>query len=688
MSASASSTERLARSLGELRHTVAALQAKTRSQEVILTDLGQRLCPGRGLSGLASAGYTTPPENEVAGSTARGDRLRQVEAALASLKEQVEHVEASAAKACAEVVEIREAKVASETCFLGALRSHEADVRQRVEDLQKKMDQQTRALDAALFGNRQDRLLEPRIRHGRCLEEVSHGLDRRVADLEVTLACHRQSSEENLSRLRSDVIRTMKLSKVEGARLEGALEAKLEELDLLTQRSSASGQPEAASSWIADRKILDQAIQAASSRTVGQLDGSLRILGERQRNLDVQVSSITAGLRACGEEQERLAREAAVRNDQVERQLAECCSSAAVSEVRAKLNESLANVGPRLTCLDAARDRCSQAQEEQHRLLAELSTRSERVEALQKASELRHDEALEALAAEQKSYAKAQAIEDQSNLIQSLRKEMDQQVAEASRFEAHAQGEISEVLLQVKNASESAAAAGSLATKGQATTHRLRDEEAEFREHLASAVGSLRAELVDRNAMIEDRLARTQGRVAQELGEQRARTDSRISVIEEQLAPGSRAEHLTRQVEELSRAAVMREFQVLRGELNRTADHRFDCTLRCLRALYSKVGLNPRETLGDILDSPRNQEEPQATEAAMPGPAWPDEEGVPGDDRPTPRSARGTVTHPRLGSPGGPGGAPASPQPSGKKSSTPPAAPSLRVRERPASSTR
>eukprot|EP00931_Biecheleriopsis_adriatica_P081200 TRINITY_DN54534_c0_g1_i1.p1 TRINITY_DN54534_c0_g1~~TRINITY_DN54534_c0_g1_i1.p1 ORF type:complete len:205 (-),score=47.73 TRINITY_DN54534_c0_g1_i1:35-565(-) len=106
---------------------------------------------------------------------------------------------------------------------------------------------------------------------------------------------------------------------------------------------------------------------------------------------------------------------------------------------------------------------------------------------------------------------------------------------EVSRFEAYSHGEVSEALLQITQVSEAAAAASSEAKTGQALLRTLRDEETEFREHLAGAVGSLRAEVLDRHAMVEEQIARTQGRLAQELGEQRVQMEGRVCLIEERL---------------------------------------------------------------------------------------------------------------------------------------------------------
>lgn len=673
MAGAATCHERLARSIGEIRHAVTALQAKARSQEVVLSELGQRASTGQGLSGWVAPGKTRA-------ASPAGNRIRDLESSLASLRTRVELLE-----------EARPGPAA-----------FEADIQQRMDDLQRQVELQAKALEAALFFGDKDKDKGTNIAcsdvHATQLQSAeSSSLEQRLTDLEVGLALQRRSSDDAIIRLRSEVTRSLKFAKVEGARLEGAMEAKLDELDH-QMRASAHGHE--VGGLVSDQQVLDQAMQAATSRISGSLQANLRVLGDRQHCLDLQISSVTTGLRACGEEQERLAREATVHNDRMEKQFAE------LSEVCRSSNQAAdAQQQRRLLVLEeqqimAAVEQQSRVAELEKQVLAKVSCMEE-----QESSQTLHGRLEEVIQSKT-----SEEVAQQSKLIEELQEKMKEQTVEMSCFAARCHGEFSEVLHQAGQASEASAVAGSAAKRGQEAARRLWDEETEFREHLAAAVGSLRAEIVDRHAMIEDRMTRSQGRVAQELGEQRARADSRMASLEEQLLSGSLAEILLRDVEELSQASVKREVQVAKRELMQTANHRFDCILGCLSLLYMKVGLSPKDALATLQKALKPEsEQPDSSERFTPRDRRNDRAApLSARESSTPRSRRevqpklrvrrqeegpgacqaaarqtprqGNLPGPsRLGSPGGPGGSPtlASPRPSSASGLAPPGPPSL-----------
>lgn len=757
MTGAATCHERLARSIGELRHAVTALQSKARSQEVVLTELGHRSAKGQGLSGWVDP---TDLGSRTRASSPTKDRIRQLESSLASLRTRVELLEearpaqpattssaatveavaeaaASARKAHEEVAEIKRASMATETTFRDALRSCEADVRQRMDDVQRQIERQAKALEAALNCRQEhtipshaishvDRAGNPTCHSARTCSDV-HGihiqaenlsLEQRLTELEVGLALQRRSSDDAVMRLRSEVTRSLKLAKVEGARLEGAMEAKLDELDHQI-RVSAHGHE--AGGLMGDRQVLDQAMQAATSRVAGSLQGSLRVLGDRQHCLDLQISSVTTGLRACGEEQERLAREAAVRNDRLERRFAELNGARQSSDEAADIREQ------QQRRLSAVEEQQFKAGEEQQKRLADLEKQisaklssfaaqetsqalHSRLEGVDRSLEERFEAMQNKLSKACTGLPNSREVAQHSKLVEELQQKMKEQAAEMSCFEARCHGEFSEVLHKTGQASEAAAVAGAVSKRGQEAVHRLWDEEAEFREHLAAAVGSLRAEIVDRSAMIEDRLTRSQGRVAQELGEQRAHADSRMASLEEQLLSGTLAELLLRDVEELSQTVVKREVQNAKGEWMKATNFEFDCILECLSTLYTKVGLSPKDALASLQKALKPEsEEPGPSERFTPrgrgsdGPSQMTAQesstprrrkesqpklrvrrqevgpgGCQAATRQTPR--QGNIPGPsRLGSPGGPGGSPslASPRPSSLSGLAPPGPPPL-----------
>eukprot|EP00930_Biecheleria_cincta_P054943 TRINITY_DN41319_c0_g1_i1.p1 TRINITY_DN41319_c0_g1~~TRINITY_DN41319_c0_g1_i1.p1 ORF type:complete len:785 (-),score=174.42 TRINITY_DN41319_c0_g1_i1:97-2451(-) len=775
MAGAATCHERLARSIGELRHAVTALQAKARSQEVVLTELGHRASKGQGLSG-----WVDPADlgSRTRASSPSKDRIRQLESSLASLRTRVELLEetrpaqpsatslastagavaeaaASAAKANEDIAEIKRASTAMETSFRDALRSCEADVRQRMDDVQRQIDCQAKALDAALRQDvsvpsrtisHVDRASNPTSHSARTCRDVSGthlqvdnlSLEKRLTELEVGLALQRRSSDDSMIRLRSEVTRALKLAKVEGARLEGAMEAKLDELDYQVRASAHGAEP---GGLISDRQVLDQAMQAVTSRVTGSMQASLRVLGDRQHCLDLQISSVTMGLRACGEEQERLAREAAVRNERLERRFAElseaCQSSNEAADIREQQQRRLSAV---------EEQQVKTAEEQQKRLadlekqfsvkLSSLATQESsqaihgRLESVDRSLEERFEAMQSKLSKACTGLLNSREVAQHSKLVEELQQKMKDQAAEVSCFKARLHGEFSEVLHQAGQASEAAAVAGAVAKRGQEAAHRLWDEEAEFREHLAAAVGSLRAEIVDRHATLEDRLTRSQGRVAQELGEQRARADSRMASLEEQLISGSLAELLLRDVEELSQSVVKREIQFAKEELMKATVHEFDCILECLSTLYKKVGLSSQDALASLQRALKPEsEEPVPSNRFSPRDRRNDGPDQMTADRFTPRDRRNDGPHQitarsesstprtrkesqqpklrvrrhevgpgscqaaarqtprqgkppgpsRLGSPGGPGGSPGltSPRPSSLSGLAPPGPPSL-----------
>ncbi|CAE8660925.1 unnamed protein product, partial [Polarella glacialis] len=428
-------TERLARGLAELRHAVQALQAKSRSQEVLLSDLGERARPRLTTPRSGKSGWVTPPT--LAGGSSEPDFRSQFwPQELASLRSRVELLEetrpteapgiaAEAAKA--------EAKASAEVAELRA--STEAHS-QRFAELQRQLEQQAQVFQQQhqqyqQYQQQQQPTITTPTTTANHHQQV---VEQRLTELEASLTGQRRLAEEAMARLRAEVTMAVKLVKVDGARLEGALEAKLEELELQIARRSGSWSARAPSLG-GPLNALEQAAAEADSaaKLRQQLREGLGRLGERQLGFDLQVSNITAGLRACGEEQERLAREALGSQSCAERlelQLGDAATMRNVWEQGLELQlreatEGRLGLAAGFTALEA---RLDAAAAEAQKVTAEAAAEHRRLGAdLQERLELRIEAVSAGLAEQQQQQQQKQQQQQQQHQQQHQQQQQQQQ---------------------------------------------------------------------------------------------------------------------------------------------------------------------------------------------------------------------------------------------------------------------
>jgi len=152
-------------------------------------------------------------------------------------------------------------------------------------------------------------------------EDAQRELRDKFSEMESWLARQVRDAAEGAEQLRSEMGRTLKLARVETARTEGALEAQMTELSDRAARLADRG-PDSAHGRApapAGTHALEALVRASA--------GDLRAMQEEHRGLDLQVASITASVCACGEEQERLARQANERDTWLRAQLGELAAA-------------------------------------------------------------------------------------------------------------------------------------------------------------------------------------------------------------------------------------------------------------------------------------------------------------------------------------------------------------------------
>jgi len=355
--------ERFSRSIGELGHAVSALQARSRSQEARISELA-------GTRGDVSA-RGRRGANEDNGATLRqlaaklehqgracDDRLRSLEGRWEALSETADAAAAAASAAAAEATAAAASAASAAAAgqhsaagrarpgSAGALssartleaRSHSADGRMQlleetVTSLRARIDlleaQHLNKLVTAGTGRDMD---HQEVRNAQSLAENAH---KRLSEIEGQLRRQQRELVEGVSQLQSEMGMSLKLVRVDAARAEGALEAKLEELtDRLKSKAEQVGQDLTAQLSTCDnltdrllgrmpspryerddraRPLDARAVEAsvhATRKALSTLEGNLRAVCEQQQTFDLQVTRIMTSVKACGEEQERLSRKA------------------------------------------------------------------------------------------------------------------------------------------------------------------------------------------------------------------------------------------------------------------------------------------------------------------------------------------------------------------------------------------
>lgn len=373
MSGAAAVQERFGRSIGELGHAVSALQARSRSQEARLTELAETrgdvsARSRRGINdGVAHRQFAAQLEHQ---GRVYDERLCALEGRLEVLSEAVDAASSVAADAAAsaEAAATASAAAASHyssnsrvrpssraaTSSASPARSFEengrthgdgsrmqlleetvASLRSRIDLLESQRLNSLRASSTVRSGSgfRED----CEVRSVQSLAEDAH---KRLSQIEGQMSQNQREMAEGVSKLQSELSMSLKLVRVDAARAEGALEAKLEEVtEKLKSRAEQVGQhvdrllgrissshPEVdgrdfnprrssrfspRSSLQPDARVLEVPEQMDNWQALSTLEGSLRTVCEQQHNFDIQVASIMSSVKACGEEQERLSRRAA-----------------------------------------------------------------------------------------------------------------------------------------------------------------------------------------------------------------------------------------------------------------------------------------------------------------------------------------------------------------------------------------
>jgi len=349
------------------------------------------------------------------------------------------------------------------------------------------------------------------------------------------------------------------------------------------------------------------AAQALTTRSLTSMEERLFSLGEGHRALESQVAGMTSSILGCGHEQQRLAVEVAKLHDtakQAQELLQE--QSKVQEELRRDFtgeqklrNEATGHLGTKL--------------EELRRELSE--EQRNRSEALSRLGAKLQEEARRDLADEQKLRKEATSL-----LGAQLKEEFRRDLAEEQRLRKEATEELAAQLEEKSHrdlAEEQKQRKEALVLLGTQLEDQLASM-ADRQQHQVSELGKLsrelasnaleatrrdlrlfREETVERQDRLDERLQLSQSRTAKEIGEQRARVEGRLLRLEETWQPAKMA---SSEVGTWLQSCIL-EVREAQETMEQTFESKFAGILRCLKALYMKVGLSAREALSSLQDS-------------------------------------------------------------------------------------
>lgn len=392
-----------------------------------------------------------------------------------------------------------------------------------------------------------------------------------------------------------------------GGNLEGRL-CKLEaSFELHRHPATAEDWHELAVQLRSDMTSSIHAAQALTTRSLTSMEERLFSLGEGHRALESQVAGMTSSILGCGHEQQRLAVEVAKLHDtakQAQELLQE--QSKVQEELRRDFtgeqklrNEATGHLG---TKLEELRRELSEEQRNRSEALSRLGAKLQEEARRDLADEQKlRKEATSLLGAQLKEEFRRDLAEEQR-----LRKEATEELA--AQLEEKSHRDLAE---EQKQRKEALVLLGTqledqLASMADRQQHQVSELGKLSRELASNALEAtrrdlrhLREETVERQDRLDERLQLSQSRTAKEIGEQRARVEGRLLRLEETWQPAKMA---SSEVGTWLQSCIL-EVREAQETMEQTFESKFAGILRCLKALYMKVGLSAREALSSLQDS-------------------------------------------------------------------------------------
>lgn len=393
-------------------------------------------------------------------------------------------------------------------------------------------------------------------------------------------------------------------------RSDGNVEGRLCKLEASFERhrhsATAEDWHELAVQLRSDMTSAIHAAQALTTRSLTSMEERVFSFGEGHRALESQIAGMTSSILGCGHEQQRLAVEVAKLHDTAKQVQELLQDQSKTQELRRDVTEEQ-KLRKEATChlgtkLEELRREISEEQRNRSEALSRVGTKLQEESRRDLAEEQKlRKEATSLLGAQLKEEFRRDLAEEQR-----LRKEAMEELAaqleeESHRDLAEEQKQRKEALILLGTQLED-----QLASMADRQQHQASELGKLSRELVSNALEAtkrdlrlLREETVERQDRLDERLQLSQSRTAKEIGEQRARVEGRLLRLEETWQPAKMA---SSDVGSWLQSCIL-EVREAQETLEQTFESKFAGILRCLKALYMKVGLSAREALASLQDS-------------------------------------------------------------------------------------